>query len=146
MDHQELHIIFGTGPVGTAVMEELLQRGKQVRMINRSGNMENLPEGVDLVAGDATDFNFSRKAAEGARVIYNCLNPPYHLWSQLFPKLQAGVVEAAASTGAKLVVMENLYMYGETHGKLITEDMPYAATTKKGKVSGADGTRPDGCS
>jgi nucleoside-diphosphate-sugar epimerase len=30
--------------------------------------------------------------------------------------------------------MENLYMYGPTDGRLITEEMPYAANTRKGRV------------
>jgi nucleoside-diphosphate-sugar epimerase len=48
--------------------------------------------------------------------------------------LQAGVLEGAASAGAKLIAMENLYMYGPTDGRPITEDLPYAATTRKGTV------------
>ena len=50
----------------------------------------------------------------------------------MFPPLQAGVVEGAATAGAKLVAMENVYMYGPTGGKPITEDLPYSATTRKG--------------
>src|SRR5258708_17733727 len=32
--------------------------------------------------------------------------------------------------------MENLYMYGPTGGKPMVEDLPYAATTRKGRVRG----------
>ena len=45
-DNHELHVVFGTGPVGMAVMDELLTKGKQVRMVNRSGKA-TLPEGVE---------------------------------------------------------------------------------------------------
>ena len=34
--NNELHVIFGTGPVGLAVMDELVTRGKRVRVVNRS--------------------------------------------------------------------------------------------------------------
>lgn len=129
----ELHVVFGTGAIGRAVMETLLSRGKQVRMVNRSGRGE-LPAGVELLSGDAADPSFSRQAAEGASVVYNVLNPPYHQWPELFPKLQASVVEGAAAAGAKLVVMENVYMYGDPKGQPLTEDIPYAAHTKKGQV------------
>jgi nucleoside-diphosphate-sugar epimerase len=44
------------------------------------------------------------------------------------------VLEGAAAAGAKLVAMENLYMYGPTGGGTVTEDLPYAATTRKGRV------------
>jgi nucleoside-diphosphate-sugar epimerase len=44
------------------------------------------------------------------------------------------VLEGAASAGAKLIAVENLYMYGSTGGRPLTEDLPYAANTRKGKV------------
>src|SRR5919112_2351722 len=133
-DNDELHVVFGTGPVGTSVMEALMQRGRcRVRMVNRSGRA-SVPEGVEVVGGDATDGAFAREASEGASVVYFALNPPYNKWPELFPPLQAGVLEGAASAGAKLVTMENLYMYGPTDGRPLTEDLPYAPNTRKGAV------------
>jgi nucleoside-diphosphate-sugar epimerase len=133
-DNGELHVVYGTGAVGMAVMDELVQRGpRRVRMINRSGRAR-VPHGVEVVGGDATDEAFTREASEGASVVYFALNPPYDKWPELFPRLQAGVLEGAASAGAKLIAMENLYMYGPTGGRPITEDLPYAATTRKGTV------------
>jgi nucleoside-diphosphate-sugar epimerase len=132
-DNGELHVVFGTGPVGLAVMDELVSKGKRVRMVNRSGRA-NVPEGVEVLGGDATDPTFTREASAGASVVYFALNPPYNKWPELFPGLQAGVLEGAASAGAKLIAMENLYMYGPTNGRPITEEMPYAANTRKGRV------------
>ena len=34
------------------------------------------------------------------------------------------MLEGAASAGAKLIAMENLYMYGPTDGRPLTEDLP----------------------
>jgi NADPH-dependent 2,4-dienoyl-CoA reductase/sulfur reductase-like enzyme len=36
----DLHVVFGTGPLGLAVMCELRRRGRRVRMINRSSRFE----------------------------------------------------------------------------------------------------------
>ena len=132
-DNGELHVVFGTGPVGLAIMDELVGRDKRVRMVN-CGGRANVPEGVEVVGGDAADPTFTREISEGASVVYNALNPPYDKWPELFPGLQAGVLEGAAGAGAKLIVIENLYMYGSTGGRPITEDLPYAAGTRKGKV------------
>ena len=133
-DNEELHVVFGTGPVGTSVMETLMQRGRcRVRMVNRSGRA-SVPEGVEVVGGDATHEAFVREVSQGASVVYFALNPPYNKWPELFPPLQAGVLEGAASAGAKLVAMENLYMYGPTDGRPLTEDLPYAPNTRKGAV------------
>ena len=133
-DNDELHVVFGTGPVGTSVMEALMQRGRcRVRMVNRSGRA-SVPEGVEVVGGDATHEAFAREVSQGASVVYFALNPPYNKWPELFPPLQAGVLEGAAAAGAKLVAMENLYMYGPTDGRPITEDLPYAPNSRKGSV------------
>jgi len=128
-----LHVVFGTGAVGMAVMEALVRRGYRVRMVNRSGHA-SVPSGVEVVGGDASDPGFSRQAATGAGVLYQCLNPPYHRWVELFPALQASVLAAAEATEAKLVVMENVYMYGRPQGRPLTEDHPYDAHTKKGRL------------
>src|SRR5215216_3302603 len=133
-DNSELHVIFGTGAVGMAVMDELVQKGtRRVRVVNRSGKAR-VPHGVEVVGGDATDEAFTREASQGASGVYFALNPPYDKWPELFPPLQAGVLEGAASAGAKLIAMENLYMYGPTDGRTLTEDLPYAPNTRKGAV------------
>ena len=40
----------------------------------------------------------------------------------------------AQATGARLVSMENVYMYGRPNGQPLTETRPCAAHTKKGKL------------
>ncbi len=127
------HVIFGTGPLGMAVMRTLVAKGETVRMVNRSGEA-NAPPNVSLVAADAYNPDSAREACQGATVIYQCAAPPYHEWLEKFPPLQANILEAAAHVGAKLVIGDNLYMYGDVSGRPLTEDLPYAATTRKGRM------------
>lgn len=135
MANQELHVIFGTGPVGQAVAQELTKRGKTVKMVNRSGKKPaGAPDGATIVAGDVFDVSVAKDLAKGATHVYQCTNPPYDKWPELFPRLQANTLEAAASVGAKYIVTDNLYMYGDTNGQPIREDLPYNAHTKKGAV------------
>jgi nucleoside-diphosphate-sugar epimerase len=117
-------------------MDELLTRGKQVRLVNRSGRA-SVPAGVEVAPGDATNPAFTRQVCTGAAVVYQCSNPPYTEWAERFPPLQAGVLEGAAAASATLVSMENMYMYGSTGGKPLVETLPYAARTRKGKVRAA---------
>lgn len=131
----ELHVIFGSGPLGQAVARELAQRGKSIKMINRSGRKpDNMPNGVSVLAGDVFDVNVARGLANGATVVYQCTNPPYDKWPEQFPRLQANTLEAAASAGAKYIVPENMYMYGDPQGQPLREDMPFHAHTRKGQV------------
>lgn len=129
------HVIFGTGAVGLATYDALRRRGESVRLVNRSGHA-HVPDGVEVVGGDARDPGFTTAVTEGARVVYQILNPPYHEWSAEFPALQAGVLAAAEAAGARLVSMENVYMYGRPAGLPLTEARPYNAHTKKGQLRG----------
>jgi hypothetical protein len=65
----------------------------------------SVPSGVEAVGEDATDEAFAREASEGAAVVYFALNPPYNKWPELFPGLQAAVLEGAAAAGAKLIAI-----------------------------------------
>ncbi len=49
-----LHVVFGTGPLGRSVVNELVRRGETVRVVSRSGQMAEAPQGVELVAGALT--------------------------------------------------------------------------------------------
>ena len=129
----ELHVVFGTGPLGLAVMRELRGRGKHVRMINRSGRVRFDKDLQTEVGGiDAADPARTREVCEGAAVVYHCVGLPYPRWIE-FPSIAAGIVEGAASAGARLVYADNLYAYGPVDGPM-TEDLPLSATTRKGRI------------
>ena len=132
---QGLHVVLGTGPIGLALIDELVATGQRVRAVNRHGKAD-VPASVEMATADITDPAQARTACAGASVIYNCTNPPeYQNWPDLLPRLQTGILAGAeAADGAKLIVMDNLYMYGNVHGKPMTENMPNAATTKKGAL------------
>ncbi|MFN8459115.1 MAG: NAD(P)H-binding protein [Anaerolineae bacterium] len=88
MTSNELHLVFGSGPVGLAVIDALIARGKPVRLVTRSGKA-NVPTGVPVIKGDATDPTSTREVCKGASHVYNCTNPPdYHKWPEQFPPLQ----------------------------------------------------------
>ncbi len=132
----ELHVVFGTGPLGLAVMRELRLRGKHVRMINRSSRVKFEKDLQTEVGGiDAADASRTREVCDGAVVVYHCVGLPYPRWPE-FPAIAAGIAEGATAAGAKLVYGDNLYMYGAVEGAM-TEERPYAATTKKGRIRAA---------
>lgn len=130
----ELHVVFGTGPLGRWTAEALVKNGKVVRMVNRSGERDGLPVGAEVVASNAYDPENVRRLIQGAAAVYQCAQPGYAEWETKFPPLQAAIIEGVAGSGARLVIGENLYMYGDPDGKPITEYLPYGATTRKGQV------------
>jgi len=132
----ELHVVFGTGQVGSTLAAHLASMGVAVRAVSRH-RPAALAEGVDWRAADVTDPEAAADAAKGASAVYQCLNAPYAQWPDRFPPLQRGVLAAADGSGALLVVLENLYGYGPTGGRPMTEDLPLAAKTVKGRTRAA---------
>ncbi len=134
MTSNELHVVFGAGPLGRSVVNELVRRGQPVSMISRSGTMAEPPQGVELVSGDLYNPSVVRALTQGASVVYQCAQPDYWEWPQKFPPLQAAIIEGLTGSATKLIIGENTYLYGDTNGKPLTEDLPYLAHTRKGKV------------
>ena len=130
------HVVLGTGAIGRATAEELIRRGESVRMVNRSGRMDESPAGVEVVASDLYDPANVREVTRGARVVYQSAQPRYSEWPEKFPSLQKSIIEGLTGSNAKLVIVENLYMYGDQNGKTMTEDTSYDAHTRKGRVRG----------
>jgi nucleoside-diphosphate-sugar epimerase/mannose-6-phosphate isomerase-like protein (cupin superfamily) len=125
-----MDVIFGFGQVGQSLARELVGRGRKVRVVSRSGRGPIL-NGVDHVMGDATSSAFCRAVCTGAEVVYLCMNAPYDRWAEELPPLQEAVLAGAEASSSKLVVLENLYMYGPHDGPL-TESLPHMATDTKG--------------
>jgi nucleoside-diphosphate-sugar epimerase len=133
MTTNEAHVVLGaTGGAGNAIARALIDRGLPVRGVNRSGRAD-LPSGIDVVAADITTGTGAAKALDGAAVIYMAAQPAYHRWSREFPDMLAAVIAEAERTGAKLVMIDNLYMYGPGH-EVLREDTPATATDRKGVV------------
>lgn len=129
-----LHVILGKGPVGSTLAQRLVDLGHDVRVLSRSGRAST--DRVEHVALDAGDAAALSAAASGAVALYNCANPAYHRWVQDWPPVAAALLTAAERSGAVLVVMGNLYGYGPVDGPM-TEDLPLAAPSTKGRVRAA---------
>ncbi|MBB3085051.1 NAD-dependent epimerase/dehydratase family protein [Geodermatophilus sabuli] len=126
-----LHVIVGKGPVGTTTAELLAAQGQRVRVLSRSGGTST--DAVEHRAVDASDADALAEAARGAAALYNAVNPAYHRWATDWPPVAAALLSAAERTGAVLVTMSNLYVYGRPENPM-SPDSPLAATDVKGRV------------
>jgi nucleoside-diphosphate-sugar epimerase len=130
------HVVFGTGQVGRLIVEQLVHGGDPVVAVNRTGRA-TLP-GAQVIAGDATDPAFTTRVTAGADVVYFCLNAVnYARWADEFPPLQQAVLTGAAAAGARLVVLDNLYAYGPTHGRPLVETLQARPSSAKAAIRAA---------
>ena len=131
---QELHVVFGAGQIGEPLARLLLLAGKRVRIAKRSA--ATAPPGSEIVLGDATDASFCVEAARGATTVYHCMNPPYDakVWADLLPRYMDNLIAASATAGARLVVLDNVYMLGRPGGRMLDEDTPVHPCSRKGEI------------
>jgi nucleoside-diphosphate-sugar epimerase len=132
--NDELHVLFGAGQVGEHLARLLLAAGKRVRIAKRSPG--GVPAGVEVVLGDAADPAFCNHAASGAATVYHCVNPPYdaRIWAELVPRYMDNLIAAAAGAGARLVVLDNVYMLGRPGGRPLDEETPVNPCSPKGEA------------
>ncbi len=104
------HIVIGAGGTGSATAIKLAQRGEDVSVVSRSGSGPQ-EDGIEIITADATDTDRLTQLTEGATVLYNCANPPYHRWTTDWPPLAASLLTAAQRNDFTLVTLSNLYCY-----------------------------------
>lgn len=127
----ELHVVIGaSGGTGSAIVRELIARGKRVRGVNRSGQAD-FPLTVEMLKADATDPVRMREVCQGATVVYNCVNPPFDQWTEIFPAVMEATIAGAAAADAKLVFADDTWMYGKVNGPM-TEALPSRPVSNKG--------------
>lgn len=129
------HVILGAGQVGLAVMDELTAAGVAVTLVNRSGQVsETLPSSANLVRGDVTNADSVASLCAKAKVVFLTSQPPYTEWPAQWPPMMQAIIDGVARTDARLVFADNLYCYGSTQGAPLHEDLPYAASGRKGRT------------
>ena len=106
-------LVLGYGPVGRAAAGLLAARGEVVRVGQRSAP-DALPDGVTFVHCDCLDAASVRAAAEGMAQIVLAVGFAYEaaVWQANWPRAMTAVLDAAEATGARVVFVDNLYMYG----------------------------------
>ena len=118
--------------MGWTVAEQLADRGRQVRILTRSGSGPDHPL-IERISGDAKDPAVLRTALAGAKAVFHCIHGSAYTaaaWRAELPAAEQAVLSAAQEVGAVVVFPESLYSYSEPD-RLITEAGPRRATGGK---------------
>jgi nucleoside-diphosphate-sugar epimerase len=129
--------ILGTGQVGLAVMQLLLDKNpnENILLVNRSGKLNtSIPQNVQVTAADVTSKTDMAAIASRSDLIFSCTDMPYDKWAVFYPATANALAYALSETNTKLVFADNLYSYGNVSGKEMNEQIPHSAKTRKGKI------------
>ncbi len=127
------YVVVGAGPVGRETARLAAEEGHDVVLTSRSAGSTRAGS-VRTVSADATDPPQLVRISKGADVIFMCAMAPYHRWPTEFFPILDGTVKAAEAVGARLVVLGNLYGYGENAAIPVSPALPLEPTTRKGVV------------
>lgn len=131
---QELHVVCGSGQIGTLIRDRLVAQGHRVRMVRRGP----APKGetsplVEWRSGDLADPRFAASVMEGAKVTYGVVTPPYEKWTTELLPLGRRLLAGAKESGTHLVWLENMYMLDPAAGPM-KPGSPLAPRSVKGTL------------
>jgi nucleoside-diphosphate-sugar epimerase len=107
-------ILGARGRFGRHAAAAFAEAGWQVRPFRRGDNLDS--------------------AATGAQVIVNAWNPPYPQWRTQVPGLTAQVIAAARSSGARVILPGNVYVFGAGAPPVLSSGTPHAASNPLGRI------------
>ena len=131
-------VLGASGGMGYSIVKELSNRGIEVVAFARTkSKLEKLfdrDSNVTIFSGNIFELEDLLVASAGADIIFQAANLPYVEWEERLPLFVTNVLNAAKSQSAKLAFVENIYAYGRSPGKKVTETTPKNPHTKKGNI------------
>ena len=122
------------GAIGSLLAKELLKYTSKIRLVARNPQQVNNTD--ELFKADLTNAAQVLKAVEGSEVVYLCVGLQYKLkiWQEQWPAIMKNVINACEQHNAKLVFLDNVYMYASNAIPHMTEESPLDPPSRKGKI------------
>ena len=127
----QLHTVLGaSGAMGRAVIKELQNRNLKFKAVTQSQKIEKM----DTIQANLLNADEATEAIKDADYVYLCVGLPYQskVWARDFPLLMQNVISACQKANAKLVFLDNVYMYASPFSLPFDEYEPQNPISKKG--------------
>jgi nucleoside-diphosphate-sugar epimerase len=128
-----LTVLGAGGAIGNELVKLLAAKNQPFRLVGR--NPKATPAATETLAADVTDRDQTVRAVAGSSVVHLLVGLKYdrRVWHDLWPRIMSNTIEACKRAGAKLIFLDNVYMYGTVSGPM-TEETPFNPCSKKGEI------------
>ncbi len=127
-------ILGSGGAIGTPLAKELLRYTNKIRLVAR--NPKKVNESDELFPADLTNKDDVDKAVSGSEIVYLTVGLQYSLkiWKRDWPIVMQNVIDACKKYKAKLVFLDNVYLYAPDEMQNMTENSRIEPSSEKGKI------------
>lgn len=129
-----MQTILGSGGIiGIEASFCLSQFSNSIRQVSRHPKKVN--DSDQIFPADLTIESEVSEAVKGSEIVYLTAGLPYNTktWEKYWPKIMTNTIKACQKHNAKLVFLDNVYMYGHVDGWM-TEETEINPCSKKGEV------------
>ncbi|WP_090155746.1 NAD-dependent epimerase/dehydratase family protein [Dyadobacter soli] len=130
-----MQTILGSGSaIGNLLAKELKNFTNHIRLVARKPVKVNADD--ELFPADLLDKEKVEMAVKGSDVVYLTVGLPYNtrVWEWDWPVIMHNVVSACLKSNARLVFLDNVYMYSADEIPRMTETSPLQPPSRKGRV------------
>jgi len=130
-------ILGSGGAIGTPLAKALKAYTSNIRLVARNPRQVNGDD--ELFPADLTRTTQVDQAVGGSEVVYLTVGLEYNIkvWQRDWPLIMDHVIAACVKHGARLVFLDNVYMYAPGAIPHMTESSPVAPSSRKGRVRAA---------
>lgn len=127
-------ILGAGGGAGTELAKQLINFTKEIRIVNR--NPKKVNETDQLISADLSIPALLDDAVKESDVVYVTIAFEYKtsVWKEQWSKFMINLIESCKKHNAKIVFVDNMYMYDPNHLSNMTEETPVNPSCEKGKV------------
>lgn len=127
-------ILGAGGATGIALAKELKTYTQPIRLVSRNPARVNADD--ELFPADLLDASQVEAAVAGSSVVYLTAGLEYNIkvWKRDWPVLMQNVINACLKAKARLVFLDNVYMYAANEIPAMTERSSVNPPSEKGKV------------
>lgn len=127
-------ILGAGGATSIALAKELTNYTQQIRLVSRKPVTVNVDD--ELFPADLLNASQVEAAVTGSAVVYLTAGLEYNvkIWKRDWPVLMRNVINACLKAKARLVFLDNVYMYAASEIPSMTERSAVNPPSEKGKV------------